>query len=164
MHHHARLSIFFANCIKLLPVSLSGAPCRGQCPAMASLGTLGSTLLRPRSEAISLLPALHREPEGHGLRPALPLHVHHPAVQPVLHASDHPLPPPPWPGLAEGVRAVCVLRWLRPGHWTGECGGHRTCDACLRTCRLSAHPSGLVGSILHSSALGPAWASVSQQL
>ncbi|XP_036095612.1 nuclear factor 1 X-type isoform X4 [Molossus molossus] len=59
-----------------------------------------------------------REPSGHSVSVALPLHIHHPAVEPVLHAPDHPLPPPSRAGLAEGVCAVCVLRWLGPGHRT----------------------------------------------
>nr|XP_042105785.1 nuclear factor 1 X-type isoform X9 [Ovis aries] len=58
------------------------------------------------------------EPPGHGVSAALPLHIHHPAVEPVLHAPDHPLPPPPRAGLAEGVRAVRVLGRLGPGHRT----------------------------------------------
>nr|KAF6273594.1 nuclear factor I X [Myotis myotis] len=63
-------------------------------------------------------PRACREPSGHSVSVALPLHIHHPAVEPVLHAPDHPLPPPPRAGLAEGVCAVCVLRWLGPGHRT----------------------------------------------
>lgn len=68
-------------------------------------------------------PRACREPSGHSVSVALPLHIHHPAVEPVLHAPDHPLPPPPRAGLAEGVCAVCVLRWLGPGHRTGESRG-----------------------------------------
>lgn len=71
----------------------------------------------------SSCPRACREPSGHSVSVALPLHIHHPAVEPVLHAPDHPLPPPPWAGLAEGVCAVCVLRWLGPGHRTGESRG-----------------------------------------
>lgn len=71
----------------------------------------------------SSCPLACREPSGHGVSAALPLHVHYPAVEPVLHAPDHPLPPPPRAGLAEGVCAVRVLRWLGPGHWTGESRG-----------------------------------------
>lgn len=68
-------------------------------------------------------PRACREPSGHSVSAALPLHIHHPAVESVLHAPDHPLPPPPRAGLAEGVCAVRVLRWLGPGHWTGESRG-----------------------------------------
>lgn len=57
------------------------------------------------------LPCLcaHRESPGHSVSAALPFHVHHPAVQPVFHTPNHPVPPPSWAGLAQGVCAVCVL-------------------------------------------------------
>lgn len=93
-------------------------------------------------------PCARREPPGHGVSPALPLHVHHPAVEPILHTPDHPLPPPPWAGLAEGVRAVCVLGWFRPGHRTGESrGAPEPCcslisaplSVCLRAYKEGAH-------------------------
>nr|XP_036878440.1 nuclear factor 1 X-type isoform X3 [Manis javanica] len=71
-----------------------------------------------REESRTSLAASSWEPSGHRVSTAFPLHIHHPAVKPVLHAPDHPLPPPPRAGLAEGVCAVCVLGRLRPGHRT----------------------------------------------
>lgn len=63
---------------------------------------------------------LSRKPPCHSVGPALPVNLHHPTVQPLLHTPDHPLPPPSWPGLAEGICAVCMLGWLRPGLRAGK--------------------------------------------
>lgn len=54
------------------------------------------------------------------LCPAFPVSFYHPAVWPILHPPNHPLPPPPWTGSPEGICAVCLCRWLGAGRWTGE--------------------------------------------
>lgn len=55
-----------------------------------------------------------------GLCSAFPVSFYHPAVWPILHPPDHPLPPPPWTGSPEGICAVCLCRRLGAGRWTGE--------------------------------------------
>lgn len=54
------------------------------------------------------------------LCPAFPVSFYHPAVWPILHPPNHPLPPPPWTGSPEGICAVCLCRRLGASRWTGE--------------------------------------------
>ena len=137
---HAR-----SECLTFLTRSL---PCF--CLILWILSALSSSFpcLQPpavflgRNGAFFFLPRACREPSGHSVRAALPLHIHHPAIEPVLHAPDHPLPPPPRAGLAEGVCAVCVLGWLGPGHRTGESRGPQEplyCSSLRLSVCLRAH-------------------------
>lgn len=62
------------------------------------------------------------------LCPAFPVSFYHPAVWPVLHPPNHPLPPPPWTGSPEGICAVCLCWRLGASRWTGE--------ACYQTVKV----------------------------
>ncbi|XP_036407965.1 nuclear factor 1 X-type-like isoform X9 [Megalops cyprinoides] len=64
----------------------------------------------PLTQGASL--SISREPSCHCPSPALPIPLHHPAVQPLLHTPHHPLSPPSWTRSPQGVCTVCLLRWF----------------------------------------------------
>lgn len=65
------------------------------------------------------------------LCPAFPVSFYHPAVWPILHPPNHPLPPPPWTRSPEGICAVCLCWRLGANRWTGE-----TCYQTVKVWKL----------------------------
>ena len=89
-----------------------------------------------------LLPLSLRESPCLSVSSPLPLLLHHPAVQSLLHSPHHPLPPPPGP--AQGVCPIRLRRRLGAVRGTGERSGRVGGDmGHTQTVRVSRHTNGL---------------------